>query len=121
MIYSSCEKQEAVPMEDKTFELLEKMYSEFSEFRKETNTRFDNLESGQKKLESGQAKIEVSIEHDIKPSLQALHERAACNTAKLDGHTQRLETVENKLDYLALSVNSHDKRLEVVEALKRAK
>lgn len=108
-------------MEDKTFDLLEKMYSEFMEFRKEANIRFDKLEFGQKKLESGQVKIEAALEHDIKPSLQALHERAAANTDKLDGHTQKLETVENKLDYLALSVNSQDKRLEVVESLKRAK
>lgn len=32
-------------MEDKTFELMEKMYSEFLEFRKETNGRFDRLEN----------------------------------------------------------------------------
>jgi len=32
-------------MEDKTFELLEKMYREFSEFKKETNKRFDEPEN----------------------------------------------------------------------------
>lgn len=32
-------------MEDKTFELLEKMYSEFIDFRKETNERFDRMET----------------------------------------------------------------------------
>ena len=60
-------------MEDKTFELLEKMYAQFTDFRndmndfrKETNTRL--------------TKIETAIDHDIKPSLQALHERAAGNT-----------------------------------------
>ena len=37
-------------MEDKTFEPLERMYSEFTEFRKETNKRFDNLESEVKDL-----------------------------------------------------------------------
>lgn len=101
-------------MKDESFELLTKMYSEFTEFkndmtsfREETGSRLD--------------KIETTLEHDIKNKLQALHERAAANTDKLDGHTQRLETVENKLDYLVLSVNSQDKRLEVVETFKKKK
>ena len=49
-------------MEDKSFELLSKMYGEFSEFRKdmtefrkETNTRLN--------------KIETTLEHDIKEKL----------------------------------------------------
>ena len=37
-------------MEDRTFELLERMYSEFAEFRKETNIRFDNLENDVKDM-----------------------------------------------------------------------
>ena len=94
-------------MEDKTFELLEKMYSEF---KTELN-----------ELKSGQIKLEVILEHDIKDNLKILHEGVAGNTAKLDDHTQRLDTIENKLDYLALSVNSQDKRLEVVESFKQKK
>ena len=96
---------------DDTFELLTKMYSEFSEFRKdmnefrnETNSRFDSVEARM-------SKVEIGIENDIKPSLQALHERAAINTEKLD-------TIQNNLDYIVLSVNSQDKRLEVVEGRK---
>jgi len=108
-------------MEDKSFELLTKMYSEFTEFRQETNVRFDRIDTRLDKLEAGQKKLEITLENDIKPKLQALHERAANNTAKLDEHTQRLETVESKLDYLALSVNSQDKRLDVVESSRRKK
>lgn len=101
---------------DDTFELLTKMFSEFSEFRKdmnefrnETNSRFDSVEA---RL----SKVEIGIENDIKPSLQALHERAAVNTDKLQEHSGRLDAIENKLDYIVLSVNSQDKRLEVVES-----
>lgn len=36
-------------MEDKTFELLTKMYSDFLEFRAETNSKFNSIE---KKLDS---------------------------------------------------------------------
>lgn len=103
-------------MDDKTFELLEKMYAEFT-------GRFEKLESGQQKLESGQQqittrldKIEIKLEHDIKNSLQSLHEGMAGNTAKLEEHTQRLSTIENKVDYITMSVTSQDKRLKVVES-----
>lgn len=92
-------------MEDKVFELLEKMYVEF---RTELN-----------ELKTGQKKIEASLENEIKEKLQAVQEGVVGNTEKLDNHTQRLETIENKLDYLALSVNSQDKRLELVESKKR--
>ena len=101
-------------MEDKTFELMTKMYSEFTGFRKEANSRFD-------KLEAGQAKLEITLEHDIKNSLQALHEREAANYDKLEKHDKQLDEINNKLDYLVLSVNSQDKRLEVVESIKLKK
>lgn len=96
-------------MDDKTFELMEKMYSEFigfrqdmNEFRKETNSRID--------------KIEIALEHDVKNSLQSLHEGMAGNTSTLTEHTERLNTIENKVDYIAMAVTSQDKRLKVVES-----
>jgi len=101
-------------MEDKTFELLTKMYSDFSE-------RFDKVESRLDKLETGQKKIETTLENDINNKLQALHEREAINSNKLDDHSKQLAIMNNKFDYLALSINSQDKRLEVVESSRRKK
>ncbi len=99
-------------MEDKTFELLTKMYSEFTrfkndmlEFRNESNSRLN--------------KIEITLENDIKTNIQALHERESTNSKKLDEHGRQLTDINNKLDYLALSVNSQDKRLEVMEMSKK--
>lgn len=66
-------------------------------------------------MEAGQKKLEAILEHDIKKKLQAVHERASDNTAKLEEHSKRLENIENKIDILAMSINAHDKRLEVVE------
>jgi len=86
-------------MEDKTFEFMEKMYSEMTKGFEKVNVRLDVLESGQKK-------IEASLEHDIKSNLQILHEAVKGNTVKLDEHTQQLADMNNKLDYFALSVNS---------------
>jgi hypothetical protein len=108
-------------VEDKTFELLTKMYSEFAGFRKETNLRFDKVDSRLIGLEKGQRKLEITLENDISVKLQALHEREAINSKKLDEHSSRLDNIEGKLDYLALSVNSQDKRLEVMEMSKKKK
>ena len=108
-------------MKDDTFELLTKMYAEFSEFRKdmnefgkETNNRLDNLEVGQSKLE-------ITLEYGVKDKLQVVYESEVANTERLEEHSKRLDTIENKLDYLALSVNSQDKRLEVVELSRKRK
>ena len=98
-------------MKDDTFELLTKMYIDFTEFRKETSTRFD-------KVDSRLNKIETTLENDVKVSLQALHERSASNTEKLKEHSEKLESIDNKLDYLTVSVNAQDKRLTVVESSK---
>ena len=84
---------------DKVYDLLAKFYTEFQENRNETNRRLDSLETGQKKLET-------VLEHDIKSKLQALHERADDNTDRLVDHTERLENIENKIDILAMSINS---------------
>lgn len=76
-------------MEDKTFELLEKMYSEFTDFREEANSRFDNLEIGQKK-------IEITLEHDINNKLQALHEQGEANSDKLVVESFKQKKLHNK-------------------------
>lgn len=107
---------------DKIYNLLEKVYVELQDTKKEVkgnSQRLDSLEEGQKKLDNVISKIETTLEHDIKVNLQVLHERAGNNTTKLENHTERLETIENKIDVLAMSVNSQDKRLEVVESSKR--
>lgn len=51
-------------MEDKTFELLEKMYIEFSEFRKETHARLGSVEGHI-----------IQIENDHGKKLDALFDR----------------------------------------------
>ncbi|MFZ5353379.1 MAG: hypothetical protein ACOZCL_11765 [Bacillota bacterium] len=87
-------------MEDKIFELMEKLYRELSSFRSETNEkfegidkrfegvdkRFDNLESDVKSLK----KDIIRIENDLKPKIEAA----------LDGykqHTDILERIEKEV------------------------
>ncbi|MCX7841471.1 MAG: hypothetical protein N2489_00135 [Clostridia bacterium] len=109
-------------MEDKTFELLTKLYSEFSEFRKETLTRLDSLDIGQRKLEGSQRKLEGSqrklegsqrkleaiLENDIKGDIKALY----------DGYKQvyeKLDKLENKVDGIAEAVKIHDVEIRVIK------
>lgn len=101
-------------MEDKSFELLSKMYSEFTEFRKDMN-------NFRKETDSRLTQIETTLEHEIKEKIQALHERESINTDTLAEHGKQLENINNKLDLLSMSSTGQDKRLKVVEASKKKK
>ncbi len=72
-------------MEDKTFELLTKMYNEFSEFRTETNSKFNNIEKRLDSIEGHVLRIENKQSDD--------------STALYDGYNQTFEnTNEIKKD-----------------------
>lgn len=91
-------------MEDRTFELLERMYSEFAEFRKETNIRFDNLENDVKDMK----KDVFRIENNHGKKLEAL----------FDGYKQhegKLDTIEQKIDNISEKVDRHDIKIQVIE------
>lgn len=100
---------------NKVYDLLEKVYIELQDTKNEVKSNTKRLD----KLEVGQKKIESTLENDIKTKLQALHEGLSGNTFKLDEHSERLNTIENKLDYLSLSVNSQDKRLTTIEGSRK--
>ena len=48
-------------MEDKTFELIEKVYIELTSFKKEVNQRFDNMEQRMTKLEVNQEQLNDKV------------------------------------------------------------
>ena len=91
---------------DKVYDLLAQLFSEFQESRKETNQCFEHVTQRLDSLETGQKKLETILDHDIKAKLQALHERAGDNTAKLEEHGKRLKAIENKIDILSMSINA---------------
>jgi len=94
-------------VEDKTFELLTKIYSEFSEFKDSTNKKLNKLHEDV-----------LRMEQDHGNKLQALFDGHIQHERILNEHGKQLADINNKLDYLALSVNAQDKRLEVAEAKK---
>ena len=85
-------------MEDKTFELLEKMYVEF---RAELND-----------LKAGQKKIETILENDLRKDITALYD-GYCQTY------EKLEVIEDKVDVLSEKIDRHDIKIQVIEGQRK--
>ena len=81
-------------MEDKTFELLTKMYSEFS-------SRFENVENEIKK-------VQIKLEHNIEPQIKVLFEDR-------DGIHKKLNSIEQKIDELSGRVEKQDVEIRVIK------
>lgn len=91
-------------MEDKTFELLTQLYNEFSQYRKESNVQFEQID---KRLN----KIEFTIENDIKSDIKAT----------LDGYSQLAEgqnVIKDQLLDIKSMVNNHDVDITVLKSVK---
>lgn len=99
-------------MEDKTFDLIAKMYSEFKEFRKETNDkfdgidkRFDNFEGRFDKLGDQVTRLEDYTYHNVK----ILHDG-------LKSVNEKLEVMDNKLDNISAKVEVHDLEIKALKS-----
>ncbi|MCG8502658.1 MAG: hypothetical protein MJB12_19920 [Firmicutes bacterium] len=101
---------------EKLFDLMSKMYAEFSEFRKETSTRFDSMEdrfdSVEGKLGSVEKrldKIEMAIEHDIKNDIKALYDGYQATQKKLTN----IETIVLDTNR---KVEKHDVEIQLIKS-----
>lgn len=91
-------------MDDKAFELLTKMYSEFSEFRKDITDKVENNSKGIKTVGNQVTRLENKLDIDVK--------------ALFDGYQQtyeKLETVESKLDTISMKLEKQDVELKVLK------
>lgn len=104
-------KSEVKLVEEKTFELLERMYAEFSEFRKESGQRFDNIDNRLDKVEGHVTRIE--IEHGKK--LDALFDGYNQTYERLQQHNKQLNDINTKIDKLSDKVSIHDSKLDRIE------
>lgn len=84
-------------MEVKTFELMTKMYGEFSEFKDEF-----------KDLKNKVALIEMKMEHNIETKIQALFDGR-------DGIHKKLDCIEQKIDEIANKVEKQDVEIRVIK------
>ncbi len=98
-------------MEDKAFELMSRMYSEFSEFKKEVKNEFSGLKddvSGLKDDVGGLKNDVIRLENKLDSSTKAL----------FDGYQQtyeRLGIVENKIDTLTIKVDKQEVEIRVIK------
>lgn len=89
-------------MEDKAFELLTKMYGKFSQ-------KFEEVKSDIHKI-SNQV---VKLENDLKPKVEIA----------LEGYqavSEKLTTLEDKIDNLTAKVESQDDQITVLKGSKKA-
>jgi hypothetical protein len=84
-------------VEDKTFELLTKLYGEFTEFRQETRNDINGLKNDVIRLEN-------KLDNHSKALFDGYHQMY-----------EKLEVVDDKLDALREKVDRHDIKIRVIE------
>jgi hypothetical protein len=97
-------------MEDKTFELLEKMYAEFSARFYKIETNINGITTD---IQSFKNNV-LQMEQDHGKKLQVL----------FDGHIKHekhLDTIEEKIDSLSNKVDRHDIKIQVIEGGQKKK
>ena len=98
-------------MDDKTFELMEKMYLDINKKLEKIN---DNIIEVREDLGNRISKVEMKMENDISCKIGALFEAR-------DTTNDKLERIENKIDYLTDKVETHDIKIQVIEGGKKKK
>lgn len=91
-------------MEDKAFELLTKMYGEFSEFRKDIT---EKVESNTKEIKNIGNQV-TRLENELKGDIRTL----------FDGYKQtyeKLDTLESKIDSMSQKIEKQDVEIRVIK------
>lgn len=88
-------------MEDKTFELLTKMYGEFS-------SRFDGVENRLKKVES-------LIENDVKKDISALYDGYKQTYEEVVVVRKTMNEISSKVDRLSDKVDKQEVEVKVIK------
>lgn len=91
-------------LEDKAFELLTKMYGEFSEFRKDIT---DKVENNSKEIKTVGNQV-TKLENEFKTDAKAL----------FDGYKQtyeKLGVLETKVDSISQKIEKQDVELKVLK------
>jgi hypothetical protein len=91
-------------MQDKTFELLEKMYGEFNKRFDKVETDINGLKNDINELKNDVLRIELNHGEKLK--------------VLFDGHvqnTQQLGRIEGKINTISEKVDRHDIKIQVIE------
>ena len=118
-------------MEDKIFDLLEKVYIEVQETKKDVKVingrldgidgrldgidgRLDGIDGRLDGIDGKLSRLEMKVEHDISNKLDALFEFR-------EEAMQRFDRIETKLDDLSEKVDKHDISIQVIQGGKSKK
>jgi predicted nuclease with TOPRIM domain len=83
---------------EKVLSLVTQLYQEMTEFRNETNKRF--------------TKIEMCLEHDIKPKMQLCLDELVTVKEKLQEHDERFDRMDERLSKMDDRFDTMDKRFD---------
>jgi polyhydroxyalkanoate synthesis regulator phasin len=84
-------------VEDKMVELLEKIYTEFKDFKEETKNNFQRLES----------KLEV----EVTQKLEALFDGYKTNSEKIDELDNKVDNLQFDVNNISIKVASNDNKI----------
>lgn len=90
---------------DQVFDLLEKVYTELQDTKKEVKENSHQI-----------SKLAAVIENEIKPDMKTLYELQVQTNKKLEEHDRRFDTLETKVDELSAKTLRHSYE---IGALKR--
>ncbi len=95
-------------MEDKVFDLLEKVYIELQNTKTEFKCDMKDIKGDLNSINNRLTKIEIEMENEVKNKLDLLYE------SQVDTN-RRLDSLENKMDELTEKVDQHDLKIKVIE------
>ena len=95
-------------MEDKTYDLIAKLYNEFSEFKTDVNSKLDKLENGQKKIES-------LIENDVRKDISALYDGYKQTYEGVADVRKTTNEISSKVDRLSDKVDKQEVEIKVIK------
>jgi len=107
-------------MEDKTFDLLGKMYTEMNTKFGEMNTRFGEMDSKFDEMNSRFDEINIKLDKKAdKTDIVRLEDKLENKTKALfDGYTQtyeKLTDIEKKLEVISIKVEKQDIEIRVIK------
>lgn len=98
-------------MENKVFELLEKLYVEMQNGFTKVNDRIEKVETEVKQNSKDIQKMQLTIENEIKPDLKMCISEIASIKEKQQEHDARFDAIEQKIE-------SQDVEIKVLKRVK---
>jgi archaellum component FlaC len=95
-------------VEDKTFELLTRMYNEFSGRFDRVEDRLGSVEGRLGGVENELKKVQIKLEHTIEPQIKVLFEDR-------EYVHEKLNSIEQKIDTLSTRVDKQDMEIHVIK------